>query len=104
MNAFLIDPVRRSIEPVEIDGSIESIRTLIGFPHVDADEIRGGGDRLYFDEECYLRRDETAGRFQLDTLAPVSGRGVVTGAPREGGVVGAPEVSLESLRTRIVFV
>lgn len=103
MNAFLIDPVRRSIEPIEIDGSIESIRALIGFPNVDADEIRCGGDRLYFDEECYLRQDDTAGRFQLDTLAPVSGRGVVTGAPR-GGVVGPPGVSLESLRTRIVFV
>jgi hypothetical protein len=110
MNAFLIDPIRRSIEPIEIDGSIESIRALIGFPHVDADEIRGGdgggdgdGDRLYFDEECYLRQDETAGRFQLDTLAPVSGRGVVTGAPR-GGVAGPPRVSLESLQARIVFV
>ncbi|RPH44411.1 MAG: hypothetical protein EHM87_10480 [Burkholderiales bacterium] len=104
MNVFLIDPVRRTIEPVEIDGSIESIRALIGFPHVDADEIRGGGDRLYFDEECYLRGDETAGRFQLDTLAPVSGRGVVTGAPRPGGVVGPPKVALEALLGRIVFV
>jgi len=104
MNAFLIDPVRRTVEPVEIDGSIESIRSLIGFPHVDADEIRGGGDRLYFDEECYLRGDETAGRFQLDTLAPVSGRGVVTGAPRDGGIVGPPRTAIEALRSRIVFV
>lgn len=104
MNAFLIDPVRRSIELVKIDGSIESIRALIGFPHVDADEIHGGDDRLHFDEECYLRQDETAGRFQLDTLAPVSGRGVVTGAPRGGGVVGPPRVSLDSLQARIVFV
>ena len=94
MNAFLIDPVRRSIEPVEIDGSIESIRALIGFPHIDADEIAGSGDRLYLDEECYLRSEETAGRFQLDTLAPVSGRGVVTGTPREGGGVGPPKVTL----------
>lgn len=105
MNAFLIDPVRRLIEPVEIDGSIESIRALIGFPHVDADEIGGdGGDRLYLDEECYLRSDKTAGRFQLDTLAPVSGRGVVTGAPREGGGVGPPKVTLDALLGRIVFV
>jgi hypothetical protein len=103
MNAFLIDPVSRSIEPVEIDGSIESIRALIGFPHIDADEIQGG-DRLYLDEECYLRSDKTAGRFQLDTLAPVSGRGVVTGAPREGGGIGKPKVTLDALLARVVFV
>ena len=102
MNALLIDPARRSVEFVEFDGSLDAVRALIGFPSIDADEIRGGTDRLFFDEECFLRLDHEAGRFQLDALAPVSGRGVVTG-PVNGERAAAPSIDLESLRARVAF-
>jgi hypothetical protein len=56
-----------------------SVRALIGFETVDSDEIDANGDRLYFDEKCFIRQTPGVGRFQLDSLAPVAGMGVVVG-------------------------
>jgi len=103
MKVFLIDPVRETIEPVDCDGSPEALRGLIGFPTLDSDEIGSGGDRLHFDEECFLRGDAVVGRFQLDWLAPVSGRGVVTGRVGPDGRVGEPAIELAALQARVRF-
>jgi hypothetical protein len=103
MKAFLIDPAAQQIEAVEFDGSRESIARLIGFDTIDSDEIGSTGDRLFFDEECFLRADPKAGRFQLDRLAPVSGRGLVTGREDAGSIVGDPSIVVDALRDRIRF-
>src|SRR5690606_4089046 len=49
----MADCSTKRIESVEFDGSLEAIRTLIGFPTIDSDEIDANGDRLWFDEECF---------------------------------------------------
>jgi hypothetical protein len=104
MKAFLIDPAARLIEPVDFDGSLDAVRALIGHPSVDSDELDGGaGDRLFFDEECFLRGDAAAGRFQLDWLAPVSGRGLVTGRQDASGALGAAAIDLAALQSRVRF-
>ncbi len=77
MKAILIDPADRSLAVVDVGGR-EDIARLIGFDTIESDAVGTGGDRLHFDEECFLRG--TGGRFQVDSLVPISGRAVVTGA------------------------
>jgi len=104
MKAFLIDPAARRIEAVEFDGTLEAVRGLIGHPKIDSDEIDDtGGNRLFFDEECFLRGDASAGRFQLDWLAPVSGRGVVTGPQLAGAGLAAATIDVQALTARVKF-
>ena len=54
MKALLITPEHRSIEAIEIAGR-EDITRLIGFDTIESDAVGTAGDRLYFDEECFLR-------------------------------------------------
>jgi len=72
MKAILINAQARSIKPVKIE-SREDILKLVGYDTLESDAIGMAGDRLFFDEECFLRG--TSGRFQIDTVIPVSGIG-----------------------------
>ena len=98
MTCFVIDPTAKTITPVPWDGGLEAIRQLIGFETIDSDEIDANGDRLFFDEKCFIRQTPGVGRFQLDSLAPVAGMGVVVGAGAS-----APQVTLQALRVRVKF-
>ena len=98
MQVLLIDPKEKKISAIEIDDGVKGIARLIGFDSIDADEIDANGDALYFDESCFIRDQPDAGRFKLDSLAPVAGRGVVASHP-----VAAPVVTLEALIGRVRF-
>jgi hypothetical protein len=100
MKAFLITPEEKSIEEVEI-GNLDDVKALIGFETLESDAVGSEGDRLYFDEECFLRG--TAGRFQIDTLVPVSGRGVVVGAEDEGDRLRDVAIALNELIERTKY-
>ena len=73
MKALLINPEAKSIEPIEIETRADIVR-LIGYETLESDAVGDAGDRLFFDEECFLRA--TPGRFQIDRLIPVSGMGL----------------------------
>ena len=98
MTCFLIDPTAKTITAVPWDGGLDAIGQLIGFETIDSDEIDANGDRLFFDEKCFIRQTPGVGRFQLDSLAPVAGVGVVVGAD-----VSSPQVTLEGLQGRVKF-
>lgn len=83
MKALVIDAENQTIEPAEINTESE-IQSIIGFATVISDPIDNQGDRLYFDEECFLRG--SGGRFQLDTLVPVSGKAVIAGSDASGNL------------------
>lgn len=100
MKAFLITPDPQSIEEVDVTG-LDDIVKLIGFDTIASDEIGPEGDRLYFDEECFLRG--TTGRFQIDTVIPVSGIGVVVGSADEGATLRDAVSDIESLRGRLKY-
>ncbi len=102
MPCFLIDPTKKTITAVEGGTDLASVRQLIGFETVDSDEMDDTGDRLYFDEKCFIRQAPGVGRFQLDSLAPVAGMGVVVGCDAQGSLK-TPQVSLQDLITRIQF-
>ena len=105
MPCFLIDPTQKTITAVEGGGDLAGVRALIGFETVDSDEIDANGDRLYFDEKCFIRQTPGVGRFQLDSLAPVAGMGVVVGHGAQGaqGALQTPQVSLKALIARVKF-
>jgi len=100
MKAILINPENRSIDAIEFGDRNDLVR-LIGFDTLESDAIGTTGDRLYFDEECFLRG--TSGRFQIDTIIPVSGKGVIVGSAEDGNTLSDVVTSIDELRSRIKF-
>ena len=100
MQAILINAQTRSVEPVEIGGRDDIVR-LVGFDTLESDAVGTAGDRLFFDEECFLRG--TGGRFQIDTVIPVSGIGVVVGTRDDGGTLCDVRIGIDDLRSRIEY-
>ena len=100
MKALLINPETRSIESIDI-GSHAELASLIGYDTIESDAVGTAGDRLYFDEECFLRG--TTGRFQIDTLIPVSGRAVIIGTTDDGATLRDVATGIEDVRSRIKY-
>lgn len=102
MKALLITPASQSVELVEV-ASHEDIAALIGFDTLASDEIGPDGDRLFFDEECFLRGYAVSGRFQVDRVAPVAGKGMIVGSADGGVSLRDAVTDVESLRARITW-
>lgn len=100
MKALLISAAEKSIEEIEAS-SLDDIKALIGFDTIDSDTVGSEGDRLFFDEECFLRG--TNGRFQIDTVIPVAGKGVVVGAEEDGVTLRDVATTIDDLRGRIKY-
>ena len=98
--AFLISPEDKSIEPVEIS-NIEDVASLVGYETIESDDIGNGADRLYFDEECFIRG--ASGRFQIDKLIPVAGKGVVVGTSADAATLTDVAVDRDELLIRTHF-
>jgi hypothetical protein len=76
-------------------------RKLIGYDTIESDAVGSSGDRLYFDEECFLRG--SSGRFQIDNVIPVSGRAVLAGSADDGRTLRDVATGIESLRSRLKY-
>ncbi len=100
MKAILIVPEQRSITAIDIGGR-EDIAKLIGFATVESEEVGAEGDRLFFDEECFLRGG--ASRFQVDTLIPISGKAVIVGTSANGTMLRDAATDVASLTARIRY-
>lgn len=100
MKALLINPESQSIETIDI-GSHADLANLIGHDTIESDAVGTAGDHLYFDEECFLRG--TIGRFQIDTLIPVSGRAVIVGTTDDGATLRDVATDIEDVRSRIKY-
>jgi hypothetical protein len=100
MKAILINAQQRTIEPVEIGGREDIVR-LVGYDTLESDAVGKAGDRLFFDEECFLRG--TSGRFQIDTVIPVAGIGVLVGSKDDGSTLCDVKTDIADLRSRIKY-
>ncbi len=100
MKAILINPENRSIDAIDITGREDLVR-LIGFDTLESDAVGTAGDRLFFDEECFLRG--TTGRFQIDSIIPVSGKAVIVGSDEDGSALRDAVTPVEDLRSRIKY-
>jgi hypothetical protein len=58
---------------------------------------------LFFDEECFIRQQDQVGRFKVDNLAPIAGKGVVANSSDNGKTIASPQVTLETLTKRVTF-
>ncbi len=100
MKAIIIEPSTQVIENIEIE-SYDDIVKQIGFDTIISDEIDQGQNRVYFDEECFLRGSN--GRFQIDNLIPVSGVGVIVGASNENNSLSNVTTSVDNIQKRLKF-
>jgi hypothetical protein len=100
MKALLIAPEQRRVEMIDIGGR-EDIAKLIGFDTLESEPVGTTSDRLYFDEECFLRG--TGGRFQVDSLIPISGKAVIVGTSDSGTVLRDAATDVDSLSRRIKY-
>ena len=100
MKALLIDPGHRSIEAIDLNSHAD-LAGLIGYDTIESDAVGTAGDRLYFDEECFLRG--TSGRFQIDSIIPVSGRAVIVGTTEDGSTLRDATTNIDDLRMRIKY-
>jgi hypothetical protein len=96
--AFLISPEQQTIEAVDVNTTAD-VAELIGFDTLESDEV--SDDRLFFDEECFIRG--ASGRFQIDKLIPVAGKGVVVGVADDDGGLTDVTLDADELRARTVF-
>lgn len=103
MKAFLIDPALKTITPLDLAPGLDAVRAAIGFATIDSDEIDDNGDRLFFDEECFIRALEGAGRFRVDNLAPVQGKGVIVGSGGAADRLADVRIDAASLARRVTF-
>jgi len=101
MKAFLIDPTQSEIRPITLSGADEELKTLLSAKGLEYDDVGPDGDRLCFDEDCFI--SQKPGRFQLDNLAPVAGQAVVFGAADESGTPTDVRIDQEALTARIKF-
>ncbi len=98
MKAYLIDPEQQTIQDKDIS-SRDEIVAAIGYDTLETDSL-GGSDTLFFDEECFLRG--ASGRFQIDKLIPVSGKGVIIGTDANGGLQDV-SLSIDDLKSRTQY-
>jgi len=98
--AIRITPQTRSIERIKIDDR-EDIATIIGFGTLESDAVGDGGDRLFFDEECFIRG--ASGRFKIDSNVPAAGIGVVVGTGPDGHTLRDVQLSLDEIAARTEF-
>ncbi len=99
MKALLIDPEHQTITQTEVSDT-DDVKALIGFDTVESDAIGDLGDRLFFDEECFIRG--TSGRFQIDSVIPVAGKGVIVGVLDDGSLSDV-KTSLADLTDRLKY-
>ena len=103
MKAYLIDATTRTITPVTLTKGLDDIGALIGYDTIESDAIDASGDRLFFDERCFLREQTSNARFQIDNLAPVANKALVAGTADDGTLLKEVMVDQNTLERRITW-
>ena len=101
---YVINAALKTIESVPLSQGLAQVKQIIGFDTIEADSLDQDGNTLYFDENCFLKESKHLGKFQIDTLAPVAGIGVIVRCQSTDPLVlETPSMSLEDLKSRIQF-
>jgi hypothetical protein len=101
MRAYLIDPEKRSVRPIELPdkGMLDAMRAIIGPPSGGMDHviISDEHDSIWVDE-FGLKRGEPIHAFKLPTSpTPFAGRAIIIGADRDTGFDRPPFIPIEML-------
>lgn len=103
MKAIYIDSVNQTVEPVEVDGSLQNYYRLIRGDIIEAvyPRVLAAGDVLYVDEEGLFNAHP--GAFKIgDYQQALHGSGVIVGTGEEGDSVDA-KTPLDSVRASVQF-
>ena len=101
---YVINSQLKTIESMILTNRLEQVKDIIGFDTLETDNLDDQGHTLYFDENCFLKDTKDLGRFQIDTLAPVAGIGVIVLRQSTDPLIfQTPSISLENLKSRIQF-
>jgi hypothetical protein len=101
---YVINPQLKTIESKILTRGLEEVKQIIGFDTIETDNLDDQGHTLYFDENCFLKGTKDLGRFQIDTLAPVAGIGVIVKRQSNHPLIfETPSISLDNLKSRIQF-
>ena len=103
MKAYRIDPAAKAITEIDLPNAQEGLAEIGAQKDIGFDEINDNGDRLYFDEACFINEKPGAGRFQLDRLPPVSGIGIIAGWDLSADKLDSVKVTHETLVSRVKF-
>jgi hypothetical protein len=115
MRALLIDPERRSVVEIQIDGSIDSICSALGCESFEGHpwlngSLATGGDTIYGDANGLFTEPPPRYFYQVDvdppgpasTISACPGKGLVLGVDSKGDVCDA-SISVAELTARITF-
>ena len=100
MNAILIDPIKKTIESIVIT-NLADVARVIGYDTLESDEVGTDGDRIYFDENCFIRGTE--GRFKIGSLVPLAGKGVLVGTKDDSETLIDVAIKMDDLRELIAY-
>jgi hypothetical protein len=98
---YIINGINKTIEQQASSLTEDQIKSIIGHPSIDSDELNAQNDYLYFDESCFIRQTNDAGRFQYKNLAPLAGVAIITG--KNNGGFTSPSLTLENIKANIRF-
>lgn len=102
MLVITINPLTKEMNAVEVANTRQALEELIGHQTIDSDEIDDNGDRLFFDEECFIRQQGNVGRFKVDSLAPVAGIAVIVNS-KDGETFQSCVISAQDLQKRVTY-
>ena len=101
MQAFLIDPVAKTVTPVEYSGNFHDIYKLTDCDTFDVARLNHG-DGIYIDDDG-LFKDNQSFFVHADYPQPLAGKGLVLGVDDQGDSA-APVTTLAELIDKVVFV
>ena len=104
MNAYLIDPVAQTVNPVEYDGNYKSIYGFIDAETFDIATFNEEHDGVFVDDEGLINGQPQKFFAVRGYGNPLAGKGLVLGCDIETGDSRAPTVSLEEMREMVTFV
>ena len=105
IKAIYIDAIAQTVEPVEVDGSLDNYYRLIRTPtrimEAVYPRVLTGGDVLYVDEEG-LYNDHPGGFLIMGYSQPMVGSGVIVGTNEDGDSVDA-KTAVDAVRAAVRF-
>ncbi len=88
MKAILIDPISKTVTPVEVDGTLEGFYKILKCSIIEPARapLLAGKDFIYMDEEAMLKfiDDDDQFFFSVHNYGIIAGRGIVTAVDEQG--------------------
>lgn len=103
MKAYIIDPEKREVKTVKYDGSIDTIKSLIGAEWFDCVRVHPSGDVFYVDDMGLYREPQWFFSFWGFTH-PFAGKALVLGTDSEGGSITPQHYNVHTIEDALEWI